>query len=251
MKNVRGITLIALVVTIIVLLILAGIAMSLTVGNQGLFTRSNKAVGEYLEAEVKEKVEMMLGDYSIDRVFGTKTLEQYLNEEKAKGNLDEVINKNDGTIMVIVNGYEVTIDDANLVITNIAKHIVIPDASMYKIGTYTGVEVSGQADNLNEKMKEANTIQINIKDKYSDYNNLRIENFLAVDNFSWDKNAQINDSVTLTSRSSEIKNYDFENGILTIVICYGVFDTAGNTIDTVFTGNTTIYLTKDTGIPSI
>lgn len=250
-KENKGITLVALVVTIIVLLILAGIVMSLTIGNQGLFNRSNQAVQEYQEAEVKEKVEMMLGDYSIDRIFGTKTLEQYLNEEKAKGTLEEVINKNDGTIMAIVNGYEVTIDEANLTITNITKHIVIPDAEMYKIGTYEGKAVSGQVDDLNAKMESANTIQINIKEKYSDYKNLTVENFLVVDNIEWSKDTNINSNIKFGGTSTKIKSYNQETGILTIMVCYTVIDTENNTQDLVVTGNTTVYLVKDTGIPSI
>ena len=244
-KENKGITLVALVVTIIVLLILAGIVINLTVGNQGVFTRSNKAVGEYLEAEVKEKVEMMLGDYSIDRIFGTKTLEQYLNEEKSKGTLDEVVNKNDGTIMVIVNGYEVTIDDANLIITNIVKHIVISDTQMYKIGTYEGKKITTQSNNLQLDMENANTININIKEKYSDYKNLSVDNFLAVDNIEWKNEAQINDQISIKSSSTKIKSYNPETGTLTIIVCHGVIDTTNNTNDNTFAGTTTIYLEKD------
>ena len=42
-KQVKGITLIALVVTIIVLLILEGVALSLTVGENGLLRRAQNA----------------------------------------------------------------------------------------------------------------------------------------------------------------------------------------------------------------
>ena len=42
-KQVKGITLIALVVTIIVLLILASVAISLSIGNNGIFTRAQDA----------------------------------------------------------------------------------------------------------------------------------------------------------------------------------------------------------------
>ena len=42
-KQVQGITLIALVVTVIVLLILAGVAINLTVGDNGLFKRAQNA----------------------------------------------------------------------------------------------------------------------------------------------------------------------------------------------------------------
>ena len=53
-----GITLIALVVTIIVLLILAGIAINLTVGNNGLFARAKNAANTWREAEANEASEM-------------------------------------------------------------------------------------------------------------------------------------------------------------------------------------------------
>ena len=57
-KQVKGITLIALVVTIIVLLILAGIAISLTIGNNGIFSRAGTAVNTWRNAETNEQLAM-------------------------------------------------------------------------------------------------------------------------------------------------------------------------------------------------
>ena len=54
-KSVRGITLIALVVTIIVLLILAGVAISLTIGQDGIFARAQNAVNVYEQASLNEQ----------------------------------------------------------------------------------------------------------------------------------------------------------------------------------------------------
>lgn len=54
----KGITLVALVVTIIVLLILAGIAINLTVGNNGIFTRAQNAANTWRRAEANEQEEM-------------------------------------------------------------------------------------------------------------------------------------------------------------------------------------------------
>lgn len=56
--QVKGVTLIALVVTIIVLLILAAVAISLTIGNNGLFTRAGDAVNTWRKAEANEQKEM-------------------------------------------------------------------------------------------------------------------------------------------------------------------------------------------------
>lgn len=55
MKNQKGITLIALVITIIVLLILAGITIALLTGDNGLITKSQKAASDTAVAEAKEK----------------------------------------------------------------------------------------------------------------------------------------------------------------------------------------------------
>ena len=57
-KQVKGITLIALVVTIIVLLILAGIALNLTIGQNGIFTRAQKSVNTWRNAESNEQLAM-------------------------------------------------------------------------------------------------------------------------------------------------------------------------------------------------
>ena len=57
MKKERGITLVALVVTIVVLLILAGISLNLAIGNEGILTRSKDAANKYgKKAENEEQV---------------------------------------------------------------------------------------------------------------------------------------------------------------------------------------------------
>lgn len=76
-KKENGITLVALVVTIIVLLILAGVAISLTVGNNGLFTRAQNAANTWRQAE-KNEADTMNGavtqyDSIYNQYFGTPT----------------------------------------------------------------------------------------------------------------------------------------------------------------------------------
>lgn len=57
-KEQKGITLIALIITIIVMIILAGVAISLTLNDNGIFTRAKMARNEYKKAEEKEKNEI-------------------------------------------------------------------------------------------------------------------------------------------------------------------------------------------------
>ena len=54
MKNERGITLVALVITVIIMLILAGVAISMITGEDGLFARANHAASLYENASKTE-----------------------------------------------------------------------------------------------------------------------------------------------------------------------------------------------------
>lgn len=60
LKNNKGITLIALVITIIVLLILAGVSIAMLTGNNGILTRANEAKTANTKAEVVDKVNMSI-----------------------------------------------------------------------------------------------------------------------------------------------------------------------------------------------
>ena len=58
LKEKHGITLVALVVTIVVLLILAGVSLNLVLGNEGILTRSKESKTKTEIAEVKEKAQL-------------------------------------------------------------------------------------------------------------------------------------------------------------------------------------------------
>ncbi len=54
MRKEKGITLIALIITIIIMLILAGVVINLTIGKNGLFKTAKQAAKNYTNAEAKE-----------------------------------------------------------------------------------------------------------------------------------------------------------------------------------------------------
>lgn len=58
MRNQKGITLIALVITIIVLLILAGVSIAMLTGDNGILTQANSAKVTTIEGDVDEQVRM-------------------------------------------------------------------------------------------------------------------------------------------------------------------------------------------------
>ena len=74
MKKQNGITLIALVITIIVLIILAGVAINLTLGDNGILKRAENARELSNKATVKEKVELAIVEVQVEEVTSTGRL---------------------------------------------------------------------------------------------------------------------------------------------------------------------------------
>ena len=73
LKEQKGITLIALVITIIVLLILAGVSIAMLTGNNGILTRANDSKAETAKAEVMERINMELNAAYADVLSGDIT----------------------------------------------------------------------------------------------------------------------------------------------------------------------------------
>ena len=77
-KKIAGITLIALVITIVVLIILAGVLINISLGNNGLFNKAKTAKEMYVNSQDYEETEIAKITNSIDG---------YVD-----GNRDEIVN---------------------------------------------------------------------------------------------------------------------------------------------------------------
>ena len=95
LKDKNGITLIALVITIIVLIILAGISIHLLLGENGLIKKAQNTKETYTIENIREKLDIVkgsdyieqVGDYSIDTYFETlekEKIEPYTITDKQK-----------------------------------------------------------------------------------------------------------------------------------------------------------------------
>ena len=102
-KN-QGITLIALIVTIITMLILAGVSLSVLLGNNGVLNRAGKTKKIYDVTSIKEALEIEKGEIGIDRkeVNLDNYLEQIQNGEKAY-DLNSTEKIDDKNAEIIVN----------------------------------------------------------------------------------------------------------------------------------------------------
>ena len=66
-KKAKGITLISLVITIIILLILAGVTLSLTLGDNGIITQAQKAKEAQEIAAIKEDFQLAILDKELEK----------------------------------------------------------------------------------------------------------------------------------------------------------------------------------------
>ena len=101
--NNKGITLIALVVTIVVLLILAGVSISMLTGENGIITQANTAKTETRGGEVEEKVNLWKVEKNTQEYSNTETkTEEQLLEELLSNKLvyENELNRGEKTITI-------------------------------------------------------------------------------------------------------------------------------------------------------
>ena len=109
-----GITIIALVITIIILLILAGITISM-VSNDGILGKAKNAVDVSDKSSAEEEMSMYLAGIDIKREQegNTGRLADYLSANVGNDGLEDFLNNGDGYAQVAYKGhnYMVNLDD--------------------------------------------------------------------------------------------------------------------------------------------
>ena len=106
----KGITLIALVITIIVLLILAGVSIATLTGEGGILGKATNAKNETNQANVREQVQLaVMGSYDEDGNLNIGELKEELTKIEKIGTITDTNGKL--PITTVIDGYEVTIDE--------------------------------------------------------------------------------------------------------------------------------------------
>ena len=131
LKENKGVTLVALVITIIVLLILAGVTLSMVMGDSGIFSKANKASTETTISSAKDAVRLA-------------TLEAVTDQYTDNGSIGTAIT--DATVIKSVNdklqdGYSITSDGK---IQQNTKDVIGADKTTaitvtFKVGTNNSV----------------------------------------------------------------------------------------------------------------
>ena len=96
-KRASGITMVALAVTIVVILILAGVTINVLVGDNGVINVSKEKNSKLAEKIAEEEMRTVVLEYGISN--GGETMEEFL-ESKVPSKLDEVKRIDDNTLEV-------------------------------------------------------------------------------------------------------------------------------------------------------
>ena len=128
-QNNHGITIISLVVTIVVLLILAGVSISTLVGENGVVDNAKKIQNDTYYQIASEEVNQLVLEHKLRK--GDETLEEFL-VSKVPSRIDGVTRKDDNTLIVKKNGYEIEVEEVKA-----GSQTLTLDVVPY-VGTYDG-----------------------------------------------------------------------------------------------------------------
>ena len=110
-RNIKGITLIALVITIIVLLILAGITINMITSQDGILSKTILAKGKMNEAEIEEKIKLAVTKAQInENGLDKNELKDELN--KYFGDKYTLTENSDGSCVIEVEGVIYKVDSS-------------------------------------------------------------------------------------------------------------------------------------------
>ena len=173
LKNKKGITLIALVITIIVLLILAGVSIAMLTGDNGILTKASGAKEKSAEAEAIEKGKLLIAEWKIKKEVDGVTLDMFLTSDDYKENReaygvsnivkDEEENKYKVTVAISGTNYEITInatkENEPYVEEQITSSVQTP--TVPEKVALTGIEVPEGKEEITIGIGEEASVEIN------------------------------------------------------------------------------------------
>lgn len=135
-----AITLIALIITVIVMLILAGVTINITIGENGIFKKTQEVAIISKKESIKEELELIITGMELEE----QKKGAVLTKEKMAENLETegfvVINQTDAIIEGEYKDYQITIDSNNKVTIGVELTGVKPTAKFELSTTAVGVE---------------------------------------------------------------------------------------------------------------
>ena len=223
LKQTKGITLIALVITIIDLLILAGVSIAILTGQNGILTQANNAKIEQAHGSVREGIALAYNEYQIEintasntKLASTETVTIQGKEERILANtyssfLDFLVQKGYATL----DEEDATIGIINVkALTGSSQALGNGmDTDVYKIEEENGMYVVNYYDKDNQKEEIWSIVNNDNEGDGSKYSVESIQGVFGLkdlenDSFTTFTNAYVNYNGELVDISEYIVNYE-------------------------------------------
>ena len=122
----KGITLIALVITIIVLIILAGVTIATITGNRGIISKAKDSTSKYTQRQAEEQATILMQEYAMENAEKGTRLGDFLEEKKTKEKVIDgyKVNEN-GSVDIVKDKYIISFDK-NLALTDFTDTSTLP-----------------------------------------------------------------------------------------------------------------------------
>ena len=183
-KNIRGITLIALIITIIVLLILAGVSIAMLTGQNGILTQANNSKVEQSHGAVREAIALAYNEYQIEINTASNTKLASTGIVTIKGEEEKILSNTYSSFLdfLVQKGYAtLDEDDETIGIINVENLTGSSqslgngtETDVYKIEEENGMYIVNYYDKDNQKEEIWNIVNNDIEE---DSNKYRVENY--------------------------------------------------------------------------
>ena len=199
-KENRGITLIALVITIIVLLILAGVSIATLTGQNGILTQANNAKTQTTQSKAEELVTLAIGTLQSENLGDTSKIipEEIANQINEDNNRTDVVAEGTSfptNINFVNDGVKVKVD-INLTVGEADKmySVDIDESEIAPQGLFNIETSDGKTASTNEDNLQLKTAKITgIKTEYCNFKN----NYDSNDTYYSINHPQITDTLII------------------------------------------------------
>ena len=183
LKEKKGITLIALVITIVILLILATVTISMITGKEGIFSKAQESRERYIFEQETEKVRLAMIELQTERVLNEKsiTIDDLKSKFGDKVRIVECDNEGNEKISAITRkiATETQADIGNVKVLKYVKIIFIDSQNWYVVNLKSGKitwtnngalnnEDTGEKGDLKDTTIEYKGVKLKVGD-YVDY----------------------------------------------------------------------------------
>ena len=150
-KREKGITLIALVITIIVLLILAAVSIAMLTGENGILKKASTSREKTEINSADEEIKLVISELKAEKQLTNVNTNEFL-ASKVPDSLDDY-EKIDAEYELERKGYSLVINEDGDIIGKIQKSGTRPKIENIKITSVEGTEIENNSQEIGTKLK--------------------------------------------------------------------------------------------------